>query len=84
MTNLLILKDLKRDNYNSVFVIINLKNKRINYKTIKTNINTLKLAEFIIKVGVRFNIILNAIINNKNMLFIAKLCSSLCYFLNIN
>ena len=55
----------------------------VHYKTIKININALRLAEVIIDVVVRHYSLFDLIVTDRGSLITSKFWSSLCYFLGI-
>lgn len=83
VTNLPILKDQKKNNYNSILVIVNKLTKIVYQNPIKTTINLAKLAKIIIYMIIKYYNLWDSIISNKNLLFTSKFGSSLCYFLGI-
>ena len=62
--SLLILIDQKRDNYNSIFIIINWLTKIVYYKPVIDIINNLGLIEVIINIIVRHHGLLNLIVTD--------------------
>ena len=83
VTGLLISTNWKRDSYNSIFIIINQFMKIVYYKPVKITINAVGLAEVIIDMVVRHYGFPNSIVTDRELLFISKFWSSLCYFLGI-
>ena len=61
---MLILTDWKRDNYDSIFVIVDRLTKMIHYKLVKVTINALGLARIIINIVVRHHGLPDSIITN--------------------
>ena len=78
-----ILIDWKRDNYDSIFVIVNWLTKMIYYKLVKVIINVPSLIKIIINIIIRYHGLLNSIVINQRLLFTSKFWSLLCYFLGI-
>ena len=83
VTGLPISTNWKRDNYNSILVIINRLTKMVHYKPVKITINTVGLAEVIIDVVVYHHDLFDSIVINKSSLFLSKFWSLLCYFFDI-
>ena len=83
ITGLPISTDWKRDNNDSIFVIVNRLTKMINYKLVKVTIDALGLTEIIINVVVRHHGFSDSIVTNRGSLFTSKFWSLLCYFLGI-
>ena len=83
MTSLLISTDWKKDNYDSILVIIDRLTKIVHYKPVKININTPGVIEIIINMVVWHHDLFHSIVTNKNSLFTSKFWSLLCYFLGI-
>ena len=73
----------KRDNYDSILVIILWLTKMVYYEPVKVIINTLGLAEVIINVIVRHHGLPNSIVTNRGFFFLLKFWLLLCYFLGI-
>ena len=69
---LLILTDWKKDNYDSIFAIVNQLMKIVHYKPVKVIIDAPGLAEVIINVIMRHYNLLNSIITNQRSLFTLK------------
>lgn len=69
---LLILKNLKKDSYNLIQVKVNKLTKIINYKLVKTIINAMRLAKFMIDMVMKHYCFLNFITSNKAILFTLK------------
>ena len=83
ITGLLILANCKSDSYNSILVIIDQFIKMVYYKPVKVTIDTPGLAKLIIDVVVRHYRVLESIVTDRDLLFISKFWSLLCYFLGI-
>ena len=73
----------KRENYNSILVIVDRLTKMVHYKPVKITLNAPELAKVIIDVVVRHHGLLNLIFTNQGSLFTSKFWLSLCYFLGI-
>lgn len=71
--DLLVLANLKCDNYNSILVIINKLTKIISYKAVKITFNVLRFAEVIINVLVGHQPFFNSIVTDRGLFFISKL-----------
>ena len=67
-----ILTDWKKNNYDSIFVIVDWLIKIVYYKLVKVIINTLRLAKNIIYIVVRHYSFPNSIVPNLGLLFISK------------
>ena len=80
MTGLPVLTDWKRDNHNSIFVIVNWLIKMVHYKPAKITINVLGIVEVIINIIIWHHSLSISIVINRSFLFILKLWSLLCYF----
>ena len=76
--------DWKRNNYNSIFVIINQFIKMIYYKLVNIIINVLGLEKIIINIVVRHYDFSDIIIIDQELLFTLKFWLLLHYFLGIN
>lgn len=72
VTGLAILKDLKNDDYNLIFVIFNKLIKIVYYKLVRTSFNVASYVKFFIKVIMSDSDSSNCIMNDKNALFILK------------
>ena len=83
VTCLLILTDCKRNNYDSILVIIDWLIKIVHYKLVIVIINIMGLIKIIIDVVVRHYNLMDLIITNKRVLFTLKSWSLLYYFLGI-
>ena len=83
VTSLPISTNWKRDNYNSILVIVDRLAKMVYYKPIKIIINAPGLAEVIIDIIVCHDGFSESIVTDKGSLFISKFWSLLCYFLDI-
>ncbi len=81
VTGLPISVDWKSDNYDSILVIVNRLIKMVYYKPVKVTINAPSLAEVIINVFVRYHGVPESIVTDRDLLFISKFWSLLCYFL---
>lgn len=79
----LIWKNWKKNNYNSILVIINLLFKMIYYEPVKRTINIISSEKIIINLIITNYDLSNFIISNKNTFFTSKFRLSLCYFLYI-
>ncbi len=55
----------------------------IYYKPVKVTINASALVEVIIKAVVQYHGLLDSIVNDRDLVFISKFWSSLCYILGI-
>ena len=75
--------DWKKDNYDSIFVIVNLLTKMVHYKLVKVTIHAPGLAEVILDVIVWHHGLPDSIMTDRGSLFTTKFWSSLCYFLAI-
>lgn len=82
-TGLSILANWKKDNWNSILVIIDRLSKIFHYKMVKTIIDALDLARVIIDVIVLYHNLLHLIIINKAFYFNFRYWSWLCYFVFI-
>lgn len=78
-----ILIDWKRENNDSILVIINRLIKMVNHKPVKVTKNTLGLAKVILDMIVWHHGLFYSIISDRGLLFIFKFWSLLCYFLRI-
>ena len=83
VTGLPLLIDCKRDNYNSILVIVDWLTKMVYYKPVQITLNAPRLAEIIIDVVVRHHGLPDSIVTNWGSLFTSKFLSLLCYFLGI-
>ena len=83
VTGLPISTDWKRENYDSILVIIDRLTKMVYYEPIKVIINAPGLAEVILDVVVWHHGLLNSIMSNRGSFFTLKFWSLLCYFLSI-
>lgn len=83
MTNLLILKDLKKDSYNLILFIIDKIIKIVHYKLNKNIIDVVELIKVIINLVIRYYGLSNSIIYDESMLFILKFLLFLYYSLNM-
>ena len=83
MTNLPLLINLKKDNYNFIFIIVDWLIKIVHYKLIKITFNAPKLAKSIMNIIVQHYDLQNFIITNKSLLFNSKFWSILYYFFGI-
>ena len=83
VTRLPILVDWKRDNYDSIIVIIDQLIKMIYYKLVKVTINARELAKVILDVVVRHHRLPDLIVSDRGSLFTSKFCSLLYYFFGI-
>ena len=78
-----ILMNWKRDNYDSIFVIVDWLTKTVYYKPVEVIIDTLNLAKIIINIVMRHYGLLDLIVTNQRLLFISKFWLLLCYLLGI-
>ena len=83
ITGLQILTDWKRDNYNSILVIINRFTKMVYYKSVKITIDAPGFIEIIVDIVVKHYSLLDSIVTNRGLLFNLKFWSLLCYFFGI-
>ena len=83
MTGLSILIDWKRDNYDSILVILDWLMKIVHYKPVKITIDTLRLAKVIINMIIWHYGFPDSIVANKGFLFILKFWLLLYYFFRI-
>ena len=83
VTGLLISIYWKRDNYDSILVIIDWLTKIVPYKPVKITINAPGLAQVIIGVVVRYHGFLDIIVTNQGSLFTSKSWLSLCHFFDM-
>ena len=83
VTSLPILINWKRDNYDSILVIVDQFTNMVYYKPVKITIDTPKLAKVIIDMVVYYHGHLNSIVTNRSYFFTSKFWLSLCYFLGI-
>ncbi len=83
VTGLPILANWKGNNYNSILVIVDRLTKIIHYEPVKVTINAPGLAKVIIIVVVRHQGVPESVVTDRDLLFISKFCSLLCYFLDI-
>ena len=81
--NLPISTDWKRNNYNSIFFIVNQFIKIVYYEQVKVIINVPSLAEVIIDIVVRHHGLPDLIVTNQGFFFTLKFWSLLYYFLGI-
>ena len=65
-----LLIDWKDENYDSIFVIVDLLTKMVNYKLVKIIINVMDLAKIIIDNVIRYHGLSNSIITDQGSLFI--------------
>lgn len=72
ITKLLILIDKKRNNYDSIFIIIDLLTKIVYYNPVKVIINIPDLVKVIINIVVRHYDFLILIVSNRKLLFTLK------------
>ena len=84
VTGLPLSADWKRNNYNSILVIVNRLTKMMHYKPVKVTIDAPELAKIILYVIVQYHNLLNWIMTDKGLLFTSKFSLLLCYFLDIN
>lgn len=73
----------KSESYNFILVIVNQLTKIIHYEPIKVTINTPGLAKVILDMVIRYYGLLDLIVTDRDLFFIFKFWSLLCYFLNI-
>ena len=73
----------KRNNYDSILLIVNQLTKMVYYNPVKVSIDVLGLTEVIINVVLRHHDLLNLIVTNQGLLFISKFWLLLCYFFGI-
>ena len=83
ITSLLISTDWKRNNYDSIFVIVNWLIKMVYYKSVKVIIDAPGFAKVIINIGVKHHGLPKSIITDRGLFFTSKFCSLLYYFLGI-
>ena len=83
MTSLPLSINWKGDNYDLILVIVNWLTKMVYYKLVKVTIDTPGLTKVILNVVVWHHGLPDPIVTDRDMLFISKFWSSLCYFLNI-
>ena len=83
VTGLPILTNWKRDNYDSILVIVDWLIKIVYYKPVKITIDAPGLAEVIIDIVVHHHGLLDSIMTDKGSLFTLKFWSLLCYFCGI-
>ena len=83
VTDLPILINWKRDNYNFILVIVDQLVKIIYYKPVKITINASKQAKVIINLIIWHYNLLNLIVTNKSLLFTSKFWLLLYYFFGI-
>lgn len=83
VTNFPLLTDQKRDNYDTIFVIINLLTKMVYYQLIKITRNATILVEVIIDVVIRHPDFSEKIVSKQNLFLISEFQSLLyCFFRN--
>ncbi len=75
--------DWKGDSYDSILVIIDQLMKIVYYKLVKVTINASGLAKVIIDMVMHHCGVPESIVTGQDLLFISKLWSLLCYFLEI-
>lgn len=73
----------KNDNYDAILVMIDYLTKIVYYKPIRTRIDITSLAGIIINMVIRYHGLSESIISDRNLLFILKFQSLLCYLLGI-
>ena len=83
VTGLPLSANRKRDNYDSILIIVNCLIKMMNYKPVKITINTPKLVEVIIDVVVQHHNFPDSVINDQGAIFTSKFWSLLYHFLGI-
>ena len=83
MTSLPISTNWKRDNYNSILVIVDWVTKMVHYTPIKITIDVSNLAKVIIDMIVWHHGLPDSIVTDRSSLFTLKFWSLLCYFLGI-
>ncbi len=83
ITGLPISANWKDDSYDLILVIVDWLTKMVYYVPVKVTIDKLRLAEVIINVVVYHHGVLESIITDRDLLFISKFWSLLCYFLSI-
>lgn len=83
VTKLPISIDWKGENYDFILVIMNYLTKMMHYKPVKVIINIQKFAKVILDMVLEYHKLPNLIVANKNLLFISKFWSLLCYFLRV-
>ena len=83
VTGLPISTDWKRDNYNSILVIVDWLKKIVHYKAVKITIDDPGLTEVIIDVVAWHHGLSDSIVTDKSSLFTLKFWLSLCYFFGI-
>lgn len=72
MTGFVIYTNEKKDNYNSILVIVDWQIKMVYYKVIKITINAPSLTKVIINIVVYYYGFLKSIVTNSSSLFISK------------
>ena len=80
LTGLSISINWKRDNYNSILVIINWLTKMVYYKPTKIILDVPGFLKIIINIAVYHHKLLDLIVTNRGSFFTSKFWSSLCYF----
>ena len=83
VTGLPISSNWKRDNYDSILVIVDWLKKMVYYKQVKISLDASGLAEVIIDVIILYHRLLDLIITNRSSFFAFKFWSLLCYYLGI-
>ena len=83
LTGLPILTNVKRDNYDSILVIVDRLIKMVHYKPVKITINIPGFVEMIIDVVVRHHSLPDSIVINRGSFFTLNFWSLLCYFFGI-
>ena len=73
----------KRENYDSILVIIDWLTKMVHYEPVKVTINIVGLVEVFLDVVVRHHGFSNSIMLDRGSLFNFKFWLSLCYFFGI-
>ena len=72
VTSFSISTDWKKDNNNSIFIIVNQLTKIVYYNPVKINIDVLKLAKFMINMGMHCHGLLDSIVTNRGLFFNLK------------
>ena len=83
VTGLPISTNWKRENYDSILIIINWLMKIVHYKPIKVTINAPRLAEVILDIVIWHYGLPDSIVSDRGSFFTLKFWSLLCYFLGI-
>lgn len=73
----------KKNNYNTILIIINQLTKIVYYKQVQTTIKVAGLVEIIINMVVRYYGLFKSIVQDLDLLIILKFWFFLCYFFSI-